>query len=117
MKTWILCVDPLGAKLYEREGAGEPVRFSHQIPYPQRSVSAGTVPPKDDFIRFIAENTDQALGMDGQSGLILCGEPPLLTQVQEHLAARSRQHIIGSIRHNLCHVSDDQLTAQSQKFM
>jgi hypothetical protein len=114
MKTWILCVDPLGAKLYERESAAKPVHFSRQIPYPRRPLS----PERgDEFLRFIAENTDKALGADDGSNLIICAEPSLLMQVREYLGPQTRRQIVGSIDHNLCHVSDDQLTEQSQQFM
>ena len=105
MKTWILCVDQLGAKLYWRANAEDPVHFWTQIPYPSSD---------ETYIEYIANVTRQACEAEERSSLIVCAEPVVLQAIRQHLTPSVHARIIGTVGCNLCHVSDARLNESSQ---
>lgn len=108
MKTWILCVDQLGAKLYWRSGAKDPAHFWMQIPYPST---------EETYIQYIARMTQETCASDSRSCLIVCAEPPILKAICRYFNPATQSRIIGSISCNLCHVSNDRLDASTQEFL
>ena len=108
MKTWILCVDQLGAKLYWRDNAEDPVHFWEQIPYPTTN---------ETYIQYIGRMTRKACESEVKSNLIICAEPFIFDSLRPHLGAAVQARIIGKVGCNLCQVSNEQLNRSTQGFL
>lgn len=101
MKTWILCADPLCAKILMKNNDRDEARLCYTIPAQSLALDSGQLDKK--FVRYIAEEVDLACGAGTDSQLIICAESSLLAQILTSLNEGTRKCLVGIIGKDLCY--------------
>jgi hypothetical protein len=111
MKTWIVCADPDGARIFRDERPGG-IRFHREIPHPEGQPPAAHRTNRifaNEYAKYVAEELDLAVGQGEAERLLLCAEPEFLTKMLAHLGSHAQAAVIGTVERDLYGASESDL--------
>jgi hypothetical protein len=86
MNAWILCADPLRAKIFFKKNVHSPATLYRTITRRKPRATAS-------YVKYLAEEIDLACGAGTQSQLIVCGKRSLLDHLVARLSPEARSRL------------------------
>lgn len=105
--TWILCMRPDGGRLFQTNDARDGVRFLWQIPCER----------EENCLSTLASRMNEAYHQDIFDYLILCGEEPYLSEIQDELEPEVCDRVIGTVEQDLYWVNESDLIEYVQDYL
>jgi len=105
VRTWILCVDDLCAKILTKKTKDDGASLCRTIRNSKRFKVSKSGKIFSHFASYVAEEIEIACGAGTETYLILCAENKVLQELLKHFSTQVKQAIVGTVEKNLCQLT------------